>query len=391
MDNRTVLFALHEMPGIGWKTIHKLITRLHALDQLPGLQPEQLVDLDIAHSKASLILSLMTDTFAAEKMEAYRIRGIEIISRLDAQYPEWLGQIAQPPWILYVKGNASLLNRPCIAMVGTRTPTAYGKKVAFQLAQELAHSGMTVVSGLARGIDSEVHRGALTRTDAGSTIGILGCALDTIYPPENKGLYAQIAEKGALVSEFPLGTPVHPGLFPQRNRIIAGLSLGTIVIEAANKSGSLITADQALEASRDVFAVPGPITSPKSAGTLSLIKQGAKTVTCAQDVLEEYETRINLNQSTYTNSEKIEELVLTGDESEMLQHMSWEPTTIDQLLALSGFAFGQMHTVLLSLTMKDNKKPGDALIYRQFGLVFCSFTILTTWSRKTVVIHRFVS
>jgi DNA processing protein len=364
MDNRSVLFALHEMPGIGWKTIHKLFTRLSSLDQLLTLTPDHLNSLDIVQSKAELILSQLNDSFAADRMQAYRDRGIEIVTRFDPLYPEWLSQIAQPPWILYANGNTKLLNRPCIAMVGTRTPTAYGKKVAFQLAQELAESGMTVVSGLARGIDSEVHRGALTRSAAGSTIGVLGCALDTVYPPENKSLYAQVGENGLLLSEFPLGTPVHPGLFPMRNRIIAGLCLGTIVVEAADKSGSLITADQALEASRDVFAVPGPITSPKSSGTLSLIKQGAKTVTCVQDILEEYESMLHLNRSKSMKEENREDIQLTQDEADLLQHLSWEPATIDRLLTLSGFAFGQMHTVLLSLTMKKQiqQLPGSTFV-----------------------------
>lgn len=364
MDNRTVLFALHEMPGIGWRTIHKLFSRLPSLDQLSTLSPSHLTPLDIVQSKAEFIISQLNDAFAADRMEAYHSRGIDIITRFDPMYPEWLGQIAQPPWILYAKGNTRLMKYPCIAMVGTRTPTAYGKKVAFQLAQELAGSGMTVVSGLARGIDSEVHRGALTRSAAGSTIGVLGCALDTVYPPENKNLYAQLAENGLLLSEFPLGTPVHPGLFPQRNRIIAGLSLGTLVVEAADRSGSLITADQALEASRDVFAVPGPITSPKSSGTLALIKQGAKTVTCVQDILEEYESLLCLDRSTYMKEANVAVIQLTRDEAELLQHLSWEPSTIDRLLTLSGFAFGQMHTVLLSLTMKKQiqQLPGSTFV-----------------------------
>lgn len=365
MDNRTILFALHELPGIGWKTIHRLCTFLAALEQLPNLSREKLLTLELDRNKADAIIAGLTAEFAAERLEAYRRAGIEIICRMDADYPEWLAHTAQPPWVLYARGNRSLLHSPCLAMVGTRTPTAYGKKVAFQLAQELAEAGLTIVSGLARGIDSEVHRGALTRPGAGSTIGVLGCALDTVYPPENKGLYAQVEQHGLLLSEYPLGTPVHPGLFPLRNRIIAGLSLGTLVVEAALRSGSLITADQALDESRDCFAIPGPITSPKSAGTLKLIKEGkAKTVTCADDVLEEYEHYLGRKGAKSRRTDPSPEAELTEDETELLRHLTWEPSTIDRLLVLSGFAFGQMHTVLLSLSMKKliQQLPGSTFV-----------------------------
>ncbi|MDF2670514.1 MAG: protecting protein DprA [Paenibacillus sp.] len=365
MDNRTILFALHEMPGIGWRTIQKLVSRYSSLSQLFNVSLQQLAALEIKPDKAERIISLLNDNdFIEQRRDSYHSRGIVLMSRYDNDYPEWLSQIAQPPWILYLKGNVSLLQRPCIAMVGTRTPTAYGKKVAYQFAQQLADAGMTVVSGLARGIDSEAHRGALRAEHGGSTIGVLGCALDTVYPPENASLYTQLAEHGLLVSEFPLGTPVHPGLFPQRNRIIAGLSLGTIVVEAADRSGSLITADQALEYSRDVFAVPGPITSPKSAGTLSLIKQGAKTVTCIEDVLEEYSSLLTLHPVTAVNVHSNNPVQLSEQETELLQYISWEPITLDQLLTRSGFAFGQMHTVLLSLTMlkQIQQLPGSTFV-----------------------------
>ncbi len=365
MDNRTYLFALHEMPGIGWRTIHKLTTRFPSLHQLLDLVPEQLLALDIKLSQAERIISLLKESdFAETRLEAYRAKGINFITRWDSTYPEMLEQIAQPPWLLYFKGNVSLLERPCIGMVGTRTPTAYGKKVAFQFAQELSASGMTVVSGLARGIDSEAHKGALKEYEAGSTIGVLGCSLDVVYPPENTALYTQIAEKGLILSEFPLGTPMHPGLFPQRNRIIAGLCLGTIVVEAAARSGSLITADQALDASRDVFAVPGPITSPKSTGALSLIKQGAKPITCTEDVLEEYRSLLSCGVVSSIKEVTQGTVHLSNDQALLMQHISWEPISIDRLLELTGFAFGQMHTVLLSLTMlkQIQQLPGPTFV-----------------------------
>ena len=284
----------------------------------------------------------------------------------DEAYPEILRQIPQPPWVLYYKGNLSLLKKPVLAIVGTRTPTVYGIKTAEELACSLSHSGFCVVSGLARGIDSAAHTGALKGNSG--TIGVLGSGLDRVYPPENLPLYRAIAEKGLLLTEYPLGTPAHPGLFPQRNRIIAGLSLGTIVVEAAARSGSLITVEFALDASRDVFAVPGPVHSPKSQGTLDLIKKGAaKLITSVNDIIEEY-THL-LSPAAPANRQHIKQnnvpgfAGLTEEERKIYELLCSMPRTIDELLEQSQINFGHLHSVLLSLLMKKKIRELPGCIY----------------------------
>jgi DNA processing protein len=206
-----------------------------------------------------------------------------------------------------------------------------------------------VVSGLARGIDAASHEGAVDRP--GGTIGVLGCAIDQVYPKENKRLYQMISEHGLIVSEYPLDTKPHPGLFPQRNRIIAGLCSGVLVVEAALRSGSLITVDQALEESRDIFAVPGPVTSPKSQGTHALIKQGAKLVGTVEDILEEYPQWMPGDLTINSNSAKEPEPELSADEQTLVDLLQNRPMTIDELLAGSQFNFGHLHSVLLNLLL----------------------------------------
>lgn len=200
-------------------------------------------------------------------------------------YPSLLREIESAPPILFVRGSPSVIGRRSLALVGSRNATSYGKRNAYWMAQELSKAGLQICSGLASGIDSKAHEGAL---DSGSkTIAVIGTGIDRVYPSRNARLAEQIADNGALVSEYPLGTPPYPSNFPRRNRIISGLTIGTLVVEANTKSGSLITARLAMEQNRDVFAVPGPIASPQSRGCHQLIKQGAKLVEEPADILEE--------------------------------------------------------------------------------------------------------
>lgn len=210
---------------------------------------------------------------------------ISFITSADNDYPELLKQISDPPFVLFIKGKIIKEDVLAVGIVGTRYPTVYGREVTERIASDLAVSGVTIVSGMARGIDSIAHRGALEV--GGRTIAVLGCGIDVIYPPENRQLYYDITKNGAVVSEFPPGMLVSRGLFPARNRIISGLSRGIIVTEGAKDSGSLITAADAAKQGRDVFAVPGAITNPLSAAPLSLMKDGAKIITSAKDVLDE--------------------------------------------------------------------------------------------------------
>ncbi|WP_426447121.1 DNA-processing protein DprA [Paenibacillus sp. S-38] len=352
MNNRDILIALHHMPGVGSRTIELVLQ--HVPDfagmtvrdlqhlTIPGLTPARAAAL--SKGWAGLSAELME-----ERTDSYREKGISCITRWDEEYPELLREMPDAPWVLYARGDVLLLKRDCIAMVGTRTPTAYGRAAAEGLSEGLSAAGFCVVSGMARGIDSCAHLGALKAQ--GGTIAVLGCAIDEIYPPENKGLYYRMAEHALLVSEYPVGTKSHPGLFPQRNRIIAGLSLGVVVVEAALRSGSLITADQALEASRDVFAVPGPISSPKSQGTLSLLKQGAKLVSSAEDIVEEYADRISFPSSAYIIGTGGTLPELEPDESRICDLLLDRPMNVDELLAASGFTFGHLHSVLINLLM----------------------------------------
>ena len=362
MDDRLVLFGLHEMEGIGWKTIRNIVSRV-PLRELPRFGPDQLAAAGVPPRHAAAVAEQFGNGFVEARLETYRRAGVNFVTVFDDGYPPLLKQTGQPPWVLYYKGDIARLNAPAIAVVGTRNPTVYGQRVARMLAEQLSAAGVCVVSGLARGIDSWAHRGALC--GPGGTIAVLGGPADTVYPPENAPLYREIEQRGLIVSEVPLGTPLHPGLFPLRNRIIAGLSLGTVIVEAAEKSGALITADLALEESRDVFAVPGPITSPKSAGPLALIRQGAKMVASVEHILEEYGHLLKMEQPAYIIKEigEREPAPLSEDERRVLEWIGDVPVTVDELLERSGFPFGHLHAVLLHLTMKNLVRPLPGFCY----------------------------
>lgn len=238
------------------------------------------------------------------------IDSISIITKNSRSYPKLLRYIADPPFLLYIKGNAKILNKNCFAVVGTRMLTEYGKKVALAIAGKLALAGFTIVSGMAMGIDGFAHRAAVEKDRP--TIGVLGGGLNPqSIVSENRKLADEIIKKGgALISEYPLATYGSKYSFPQRNRIISGLSRGVLVIEADEKSGSLITAKSALDQNRDVFAVPGPIFSPKSRGPNSLIQSGAKLVTCAEDILTEYDSSVTLAQLSILPKSELEKKVI---------------------------------------------------------------------------------
>lgn len=286
IDKRLMLIALNETPGIGMKTIAMLHQKLDDLTVLQTCTQKELIQLGLTEKQASSFLAIQNKGIIDKRLAFYEKQDIQILTVADPDYPNMLKQIYQPPWVLYAIGDLSILGLPMIGIVGTRKPTPYGKKVTEQLAASLVQRGIGIVRGMARGIDSSAHRGALQVK--GKTVAVLGGPADKIYPPENGQLYRQIAESGLILSEVPVGTPIHPGCFPLRNRIISGISLGIVVVEAAEQSGSLITVDRALEQGRDVFAVPGPIYSAKSKGTLNLIKEGCKMFTCTENILEEY-------------------------------------------------------------------------------------------------------
>ncbi|SEN31303.1 DNA-processing protein DprA [Paenibacillus sp. OV219] len=364
---RELLITMHETPGVGWQSIRKAAEcgEWHAFERFT---PEAWVtSAGLKLDQARALSNAFSSVDVKARDERMKELGIKVITRLDEGYPELLMESPQPPWVLYAIGKDTLLKRPSIAIVGSRGPTTYGRRTASELARKLSERGLTVVSGMARGIDALAHEGALQ--GSGSTIAVLGTPVDIIYPADNRQLYAEIAKNGLILSEVPIGTPFHPGLFPLRNRIIAALSLGTVVVEAAERSGSLITADQALEMSRDVFAVPGPISSPKSAGTNGLIRQGAKLVSSYEDIIEEYSGLPIYNQAVSLSSGQAEsspgnlELELSANEAIIYRLLSDEPRTVDQLHELSSFPFGLLHSVLINLTLKRKIEQHSGSIY----------------------------
>jgi DNA processing protein len=283
--------------------------------------------------------------------------GLRTMATFSPDYPALLRQIHDPPPVLYVKGSLPPVESIGITVVGTRAPTPYGREVALRLTTELAAAGMVIVSGLARGIDGIAHRAAL---DAGSkTVAVLGSGLDLIYPNEHQRLAEQICEAGALISEFPPGHGIEPGNFPRRNRILSGLTKGTLVVEAGHKSGAITTADHALDQNRDVFAVPGSILSEKSAGPHRLIHQGAKLVTCARDVLEEYRLVGAASQLALGGQ------ALPADESERKVFLSVtdEPRHIDELIRASGLPSATVSAALALMELRGLVRQSGPLHY----------------------------
>ncbi|MFD1177180.1 DNA-processing protein DprA [Paenibacillus puldeungensis] len=356
MDKRCILIGLHESPGLGWKKIHNILSQ-EGWEYALGFSASDWLERGLDSELALNMSKHFTTAWLESRLELLERKGVQTVTYYDSQYPVLMKETARPPWVMYCLGRSELLSTLSVAIVGTRLPTAYGRKVTMMLAEELSGRGITIVSGLARGIDGACHEATLNAR--GATIAVLGTAIDVAYPKEHTSLYHHIQERGLVVSEYPIGTPGHPGLFPQRNRIIAGISRGTVVVEADTRSGSLITADLALEADRDVFAVPGPITSPKSRGTLALLKQGAKIVTAAEDIWEEYGPFLSSIEESVLESKIGNELT---DEEQHIYHMLEQGiASFDDLLVRTNWNFGLLHSVLLSLIMKKTvvQLPGS--------------------------------
>ena len=274
----------------------------------------------------------------------------------DSRYPERLKQIYDRPPVIYVRGEIKEQDDWSIAVVGTRKPTTYGEEMARLMSTELVRNGITVVSGLARGIDSAAHRAAL---DAGGrTIGVQACGLDMVYPPEHKRLADEIADSGALVCDYPLETRPRPDFFPRRNRIMSGLTLGTLVIEADEKSGALITAGYALEQNREVFALPGKVTSSKSRGPNRLIQEGAKLVTRIEDVLEE------LNLMIVPEQLVMQELIeVSTPEADLLRFLSREPVHVDEVTRQCDLPVSTVSSTLAMMELKGIVRQVGAMTY----------------------------
>jgi len=289
---------------------------------------------------------------------------VKRITKTHAEYPELLRNIFIPPHELFVTGNILVSDSNAIAIVGTRRATLYGLEQCEKLSFDLALRGITIISGMARGIDTAAHRGAIKAR--GRTIAVLGSGHNDIYPRENRKLCAEIAKNGAVISEFPPDTPPYKLNFPKRNRIISGMSKGVVVVEAPRKSGALITANFALQQGREVFAMPGNISSMKSSGTNALIKEGAKLITGVSDILEELKLIIDTKEisAPLSATEKRSRLPLSSEENTVLDIVDDRPKSIDEISIISDIPVYQISTMLVSLELKRLIKmlPGENFV-----------------------------
>jgi DNA processing protein len=277
--------AMKLAPGLGARTCLKLLERFRTPQALFRASRTELEAAGLSGALAQSISSGCTFEEAATQQERMAACGAVLVTIGDPRYPQALREIFDPPFLLFARGRVELLNSLGLAIVGTRRPTPYGLAVAERIASDLAHAGLTIVSGMARGIDAAAHKGALAQ--GGDTVAVLGCGADVVYPQENKKLAAEIAQRGLIISEFPMGATAFPQNFPIRNRIVSGISVGVLVVEGAQYSGSAITAKLAIDQGREVFAVPGNVTSKLSWGPNLLIKQGARLVQEWNDVVSE--------------------------------------------------------------------------------------------------------
>jgi len=293
--------------------------------------------------------------------------GCRIVSHADPEYPELLRQIYDPPFVLYVKGALSAKDKNSVSIVGSRMTTPYGIESARRLAYQLAYVGVTIVSGGARGIDTAAHQGALT--GKGRTVVVLGTGINLVFPPENIELFERIAANGAIITQFPFNRPADKQTFPIRNRIVAGMTLGTLVVEANMTSGALITANFAIEYGRQVFAVPGRIDSPRSKGCHDLIKKGAKLCESAEDILSEFEYLFPATNRPPGPSETgvLPALELSTNEQQVYDCLDHEELNIDEVIRKTGLPSSAVSVALLSLEMKRLAKqlPGKLFVRNQ--------------------------
>ena len=369
MNERDAFLILNAVMGIGNATVGKLLKYYGSAVKVLSLNEADLSVVPRISSKAiQNFLHFPKDKFLKAEYNLMARKKVRIITWLDDDYPEALRQIADAPVVLYVKGDLSSDRSLSMSIVGSRRALFYGQTVAEKFAGRLAEFGFTTVSGMARGIDTAAHRGALKA--GGTTVAVLGCGLLQAYPLENRNLMDEIAATGAVISEFPMGMGPLPHNFPRRNRIISGLSLGVIVVEAAQRSGALITADFALEQGREVFAVPGRIDHPSTHGVHGLIKQGAKLVTCVEDILEDIEPRVSAylragtEPSAQDRSIKDVPADLSKDEEHIYSHITDRPVHIDELTHRCGEAVPVM-SVLLQLELKHLVKQLPGKLFKR--------------------------
>ena len=356
---------LRAIDGVGDLTIVRLVRAWRSPEAVLRASRDELIQSGCSPLLAEAIRrgpDRSSSRSIERELEAIERERIEVRSVLDSRYPARLNMIADPPPLLYITGTLTEQDELAVAIVGARRATAAGRAVTEELSHDLAEAGMTVVSGLARGIDAAAHRGALAA--GGRTIAVLGCGIDRTYPPEHERLRRQIEERGAIVSEVAMGVPPHSHHFPRRNRIISGLSLGVIVTEAAVGSGSLITARLAAEQGREVFAVPGFVKQDTSRGTNALLKEGAALIERAQDVIDallpqlEPALRVRLQSSC---EKKISGDLLGQEEQLVYDALSYDPRTVDDVVVSTRLSVSIVMGSLLSLELRQQvtQLPGQ--------------------------------
>lgn len=345
MNNKTYLLALNRMNRVGPMTVAKLLKRWPNLQEMFALSINELIETglpnELAHAIATFDWHLVDADLQWEARDSHHL-----VTWADPEYPRLLREIDASPMVLYARGDLVCFHQPTIAMVGTRKPSVMGGETAHYFARELSRRGLSIASGLALGIDACVHQGCLD--GGGRTIAVMGTGIDVIYPYRHRQLAEKIIDHGGLlVSEFPLKTSPIAGHFPRRNRIISGLSLITLVVEAAIKSGSLITARLAMEQNRDVMAIPGSIHNLQARGCHHLLQQGAKLVTSIEDVLDE----LKLDYQS-SNLDQPDELVLASDNENLVHCIGFEITSIDQIVIRSGLNVSDVTIGLANLELQ---------------------------------------
>ncbi|HHJ34913.1 MAG TPA: DNA-protecting protein DprA [Gammaproteobacteria bacterium] len=355
-DSIASWLTLRHTAGIGNVTFHTLIGHFGSAGAALNASHKQLTAANI-HADIINALTHQPKPDISADTNWLEQPGHHIITLTDEAYPTSLKQLDDAPPLLYVRGDIDYLNRPQLAMVGSRNPSASGRNTAQEFAHHLADAGITITSGLADGIDGASHKGALQ--GLAGTIAVVAHGLDIIYPAKHQQLAQSITEKGAVISEMPVGSQPQRGFFPRRNRLISALSLGTLVVEAAQKSGSLITARYAMEQNREVFAIPGSIHNPMARGCHQLIRQGAKLVETASDILEELCISPQLplsypKKSGQDTSENLEDAhhALDPDHQKLLKCLAYEPASIDELVLRSHFSAAEVASMLLILELR---------------------------------------
>ena len=349
-DSRKYWVAFNLVFAENLKSAKKIYERFPCLEEIFKAGKEVLCSLGASEEQAQRVATPGILDQASREIERLQKKNYSLLTLEDKEYPEYLRETFDPPFVIYCAGNVDVLKGPAVSIVGTRKPTPYGRTVAEKLAEDLASRGLVIVSGLARGIDSIAHWGALK---GGKTLAVLGSGLENIYPRENKSLFEKIKDKGAVISEFPLKAPPLGFHFPIRNRIISGLSQALVVVEATRRSGSLISARLALEQNREVMAVPGAVTSDFSQGTNWLIKTGAKLIDTWEDVAEELPSPLK-EKLLSQKEEKKSVPALKPEEKRVFESLKKDSLThIDELVEKTEFSVSELLAILLKLELEE--------------------------------------